>query len=111
MRPPKADVEAAIRETGGNLTRAAARLDCTRQTLYVWIYQYGLQRLAGVRTLEGMIAAPVNGSGPVPFTVRVPAALYKWAKIRAISADQTTGAVVTEALELLRAVVEGPEKE
>lgn len=42
-------VKKAIQDAGGNLTRAAALLGCTRQTLYTWIYQLGLERLAGVR--------------------------------------------------------------
>lgn len=43
----------AIQDAGGNLTRAAALLGCTRQTLYTWIYQNGLDRLAGVRPHTG----------------------------------------------------------
>jgi len=42
-------VKKAIQDAEGNLTRAAARLGCTRQTLYTWIYQHGLDRLAGIR--------------------------------------------------------------
>ena len=49
MRPDRAVVKKAIVDAGGNLSRAAILLACTRQTLYTWIYQHGLQRLAGVR--------------------------------------------------------------
>ncbi len=49
MRPDRSVVKKAIQDTGGNLTRAAILLGCTRPTLYTWIYQHGLQRLAGVR--------------------------------------------------------------
>lgn len=49
MRPERAVVKKAIQDTGGNLRRSAALLGCTRQTLYTWIYQLGLERLAGVR--------------------------------------------------------------
>ena len=49
MRPERSIVKKAIQDTGGNLARAAALLGCTRQTLYTWIYQLGLERLAGIR--------------------------------------------------------------
>lgn len=49
MRPDRAVVKKAIQDAGGNLTRTAALLGCTRQTLYTWIYQLGLERLAGIR--------------------------------------------------------------
>ena len=49
MRPERSIVKKAIQDTGGNLARSAALLGCTRQTLYTWIYQHGLQRLAGIR--------------------------------------------------------------
>ena len=49
MRPDRAIVQQAIRDSGGNLTRAAAILGCSRPTLYTWIYQLGLEKLAGIR--------------------------------------------------------------
>lgn len=49
MRPERAVVKKAIQDTDGNLRRSAALLGCTRQTLYTWIYQLGLERLAGIR--------------------------------------------------------------
>ena len=49
MRPDRAIVKKAIQDAGGNLTRAAGLLGCTRQTLYTWIYQHGLERHAGIR--------------------------------------------------------------
>jgi hypothetical protein len=76
-RPPRADVEAAIRATRGNLTRAAASLRCSRQALYEWIWQLGLQHLAGVDTVKrqglkeqqrigaggGSVSVKLEGSG------------------------------------------------
>ena len=59
-RPPKTLVEAAIRAglSGDrpSLSKAAAILACSRPSLYTWIYQYGLQRLAGIRvdSLDGV---------------------------------------------------------
>lgn len=49
MRPERAVVKKAIQDAEGNLTRTATLLGCSRQTLYVWIYQFGLDRLAGIR--------------------------------------------------------------
>jgi transposase-like protein len=49
MRPDRAVVKKAIQDAEGNLSRAAVLLGCTRQTLYTWIYQHGLDRLAGIR--------------------------------------------------------------
>ena len=49
MRPERAIVKKAIQDTNGNLRRSAALLGCTRQTLYTWIYQLGLEKLAGIR--------------------------------------------------------------
>lgn len=49
MRPDRAIVKKAISDAEGNLSRAAALLGCTRQTLYTWLYQHGLERFAGVR--------------------------------------------------------------
>jgi len=105
-RPARASVEAAIRGAGGNLSRTASQLGCTRQTLYTWIYQYGLDRLAGVVPLEAVRAPAENGAGPRPLTVKLPAPLHRWARIRAIDTERTVGAVVAEALELLKAVAE-----
>lgn len=49
MRPERSVVKKAIVDAGGNKAKAAALLGCTRQSLYTWIYQYGLDKLAGVR--------------------------------------------------------------
>lgn len=49
MRPERAIVKKAIQDAEGNLTRASTLLGCSRQTLYIWIYQFGLDRLAGIR--------------------------------------------------------------
>ncbi len=48
MRPERSVVKKAIVDAGGNKRKAAELLGCTRQSLYTWIYQYGLERLAGV---------------------------------------------------------------
>lgn len=39
----------AIVDAKGNLSKTAARLGCSRTTLYTWIYQLGLEREAGIR--------------------------------------------------------------
>lgn len=49
MRPDRGIVKKAITDAGGNMSRAAALLGCTRQTLYTWCYQLGLERFAGIR--------------------------------------------------------------
>lgn len=49
MRPERAVVKKALIDCDGNKVKASALLGCTRQSLYTWIYQYGLERLAGVR--------------------------------------------------------------
>lgn len=49
MRPERGIVKKAITDADGNLSRAASILDCSRQTLYTWIYQLGLERMAGIR--------------------------------------------------------------
>lgn len=49
MRPDRGIVKKAIADSGGNMSRAAALLGCTRQTLYTWVYQLGLERFAGIR--------------------------------------------------------------
>jgi Transcriptional regulator containing PAS, AAA-type ATPase, and DNA-binding domains len=48
MRPERAVVKKALVDAGGDKTRAAALLGCSRPTLYTWIYQLGLERLAGI---------------------------------------------------------------
>jgi transposase-like protein len=56
MRPDRAIVQQAIRDARGNLSRTATILGCSRQTLYTWIYQLGLEKLAGIRidTRDGL---------------------------------------------------------
>ena len=108
-RPEKADVERAIRETGGKLSAAAIRLGCSRQTLYTWVYQYQLDRVAGIVTREHALAreAKAQASGaPQPLAVKLPAELHKWIRIQAIKTNGSASSVVEEAVGLLRAVVE-----
>jgi len=108
-RPEKADVERAIRETGGKLSAAAIRRGCSRQTLYTWIYQFDLTRLAGIVTREQALAreAKALGAGaPQPLAVKLPAELHQWVRIQAIRTNGSASAVVEEAVGLLRAVVE-----
>ena len=56
MRPDRAIVIAAIRKAGGNMSKTAGILGCSRQTLYTWCYQLGLEKLAGIRidTRDGL---------------------------------------------------------
>lgn len=49
MRPERSIVKKAIVDAGGNLSKAAALLGCSRTTLYTWVYQLGLERAAGIR--------------------------------------------------------------
>ena len=42
----------ALQESKGRIARAASVLGCSRPTLYTWIYQYGLERLAGVNVKQ-----------------------------------------------------------
>ncbi len=48
MRPDRVVVKKALIDAGGDKSRAAALLGCSRPTLYTWIYQLGLERLAGI---------------------------------------------------------------
>lgn len=108
-RPEKAEVERAIRDTGGNLSAAAVRLACSRQTLYTWVYQYQLDRLAGIVTREQALAreAKALGAGaPQPLTVKLAEPLHQWVRIQAIRTKGSASSVVEEAVGLLRAVVE-----
>jgi hypothetical protein len=107
-RPPKDDVEAAIREAGGNLTHAAGRLGCSRQTLYIRLSQYQLLRLAGVEP-RAQKPAPALDEQAVAVSVKLPGGLWQWARKRAVDQDCSASAVV-EALELLRALAEAPEE-
>ena len=106
-RPPRPAVEAAIRAAGGNLTATAASLKCSRQTLYTWIYQLGLERLAGVTLKAKRPAAPTSETAlPRAVTLKLPGELHRWVRIHGIRTDRSASDVAAEALELLRAVVE-----
>lgn len=48
VRPDRAVVKKALIDAKGDKTKAAALLGCSRQSLYTWIYQLGLERLAGI---------------------------------------------------------------
>lgn len=119
-RPQRNTVEVALREAGGNLTKTAGALGCSRQALYTWCYQLGLDRLAGIESkevLRARVAAraaeappgPRNEPAIVPAAVRLPRELWRWARIAAIDRDTSASAIVAEALELHRAIAEGPE--
>jgi hypothetical protein len=72
MRPDRAIVKKALIDAGGDKSRAAALLGCSRPTLYSWIYQLGLERLAGIcndrraelDTRECKNASPRKGNIP-----------------------------------------------
>lgn len=49
MGPDRAILKKAIADAEGNLSKAAALLGCTRQTLYNWIYSNELEKFAGIR--------------------------------------------------------------
>jgi hypothetical protein len=50
MRPERGVVKKALLDAQHNKRRAAALLGCTPQSLYTWIYQYGLEDVARVRS-------------------------------------------------------------
>lgn len=127
MRPDRAVVKKAIDDAGKNLSRAASLLGCTRQTLYTWIYQHGLDRHAGIRMdtrdgldtrqridtrigkvkktgvyssgADGPTFSSVNADTLIPVTIKVPQSLWKKAKKKAVDEDRTVSDVVTESLE------------
>ena len=109
-RPTRAQLEALIREEGGNLSAVSRRLGVSRQTTYTWVYQLGLDRLAGIEPLE-VVRAPAEPAetGRRFATLQLPAPLHRWARIHALNTDRSLSVVVAEALELLRAVVEREE--
>jgi len=120
-RPPRAAVEAAIKDAGGNLTRAAASLHCTRASLYTWVYQFGLDKLAGIALidaesvkvtvqpsargrprLQAMGAAAVEQEDLVQArTVRLPDSLWRLVRIEAIKLGITASDLVEQGLRLV----------
>jgi len=106
-RPPKAELEQAIRDAGGNLTRAASVLGVSRPSVYTWIYQYDLTKLAGVidRETEQLRLKSAAEGEPVTITTKLPAELHRWVRIRAIEGDQTVADVFADALKLMRALL------
>ena len=109
-RPTSAALEAAIRATGGNLTKAAVALGCSRMTLYTWIYQLDLTRLAGVtprpttadlveEKRETTLNSEPSDGERITVTVKIRDRLWKAIRIAAIERETTAGALVEEALE------------
>lgn len=56
-RPPRAKLLQVIKETGGRVSEIAARFDCSRPTVYKWLYQLDLARVVGVATVDGVDAS------------------------------------------------------
>ena len=128
-RPARAVLEKAIRDSGGNLTKTASALGCSRPSIYTWCYQFGLDKLAGIESRDVILARAAarkaeeperprrrTPTGPAPgfaaVSVRLPGELWRWARIAAIDHDTTAAAIVTEALKLYRSVAEAaPEGE
>ena len=107
-RPTRAQLEALLHETGGNITAVSRRLGASRQTTYTWVYQLQLDRLAGVAPLEAVRApAAPEETGRRFVTLQLPAPLHRWARVHAIETERSLSAVVAEAVELLHAVVAG----
>lgn len=106
-RPSKQKVEEAIRVGEGNLTRVASLLGCSRPTLYAWVYQHGLERVAGIDlTRDAAAAKPVlPDQARYPRTMRLSEGLWRWVRVRGIETDRTASDIVEAALELLRAKV------
>ncbi len=53
QRPDRTALERLLRSGNGSLTRVAGLLDVSRPTLYKWIYQLDLVRLAGISIVDG----------------------------------------------------------
>lgn len=114
-RPDRKTLAALVRETGGNVTALSGRLGVSRQTVYTWVYQLGLERLVGIRSVprreeadvgqRGMTArhdeAPVKPARPAPpavaVTVRLSPETWKAVRIAAIELERTSSAVLEEA--------------
>jgi transposase-like protein len=100
-RPTRAVIERLIRESAGNMTHLAARLGCTRQTCYTWVYQLGLQDVVGMRLADeeqaGDGEAKAGAEKRRAVTVKLCESVWKRLKIRAIEDDTTMGAIVEEA--------------
>ena len=137
MKPTRSAVEKAIRESGGNLSRAANLLGCSRPTLYKWIDLHDLTRLAGVRRdtslntvdatqarTSGQAAVKLEGQPLSIFpTVSAEAAVldqfkrqrgvsmtgaqWRWVRTYAAQTDRDASDVVAEAIEMLKQRVEG----
>ena len=96
----RAELERAIRDHGGNLTRAAGALRVSRPTLYKHVWREGLQGLAGLSNGQG---APLPDDARRPRTVQLPEGLWLWARMHALGGRRTASDVVEQALEELRA--------
>ena len=106
----RAQILGALKAAKGNVTKTAEALGITRTTLYTHAQKLGLERDFG---LDGEPKAPQ----PLPpsearcaVTVKLPEALWQWARIEAIKRDRKASDIVQQALERLRAEVEGAEK-
>jgi Bacterial regulatory protein, Fis family len=103
-------VKKAISDAGGNLSRAAALLGCTRATLYKWCYQLGLERFAGIG-MPTLHTPPPPGETPLNATVKVTETLWKRVKIEAIRQGCTVSEYVSKALEAALADKPGNEED
>jgi hypothetical protein len=99
-RPSRAALEAAVRASGGNLSRTAGALGCSRTSLYTWVYQLGLADVVGIRQSEEDHMPKPNGAGLIPTAVKLPEELWKRVRHRAIDEDRTASDVVRDAIEL-----------
>jgi hypothetical protein len=99
-RPTRKQLEALLVEHRGNVTRVGEVLGVSRQTVYTWTYQLGLDERAGIRAtpLPGATAERTTAS------VRIPEELWRWVRIAAITRGTTAAAIVEEALRSLRAL-------
>jgi len=138
MKPARSAVEKAIRESGGNLSRAASLLGCSRPTLYKWIDLHDLTRLAGIRReppvntvddrharIAGQAAVNLGACHfPILQGVSAEAAVldqfkrqrgvsmtgvqWRWVRTYAAQTDRDASDVVAEAIDLLKQRVEAP---
>ena len=98
-RPTRSLLEAAIRATGGSMTRLASTLGCSRATAYVWVYQLGLADVVGIRQSQEERMAKPNGSGQARVSVAVTEPVWKWVRHLAVEEDCNPSDVVQKALE------------
>lgn len=101
-RPASNELEAELRATEGNITMLAARLGVSKPTVYKWLEQAGLQRLAGIgrevnahRPAPGRPESRLESTLRINTSVRIREGLWTWLRMHSIE----TGRNATDLLE------------